>query len=455
MKLSDLERRRTAAVVAVVALLLVLQVWAFSGLPHDDAFITYRYGENCARGRGLVFNPGERVLGFTSPLHVLVAAGLHAAVGHAALPRVLAALGCAAWTAQSLVVARLLTGALERRAAWVVGALIAVGGVGSQRWVALETNLAVALSLGALALALEDRWRAAALVAGLACLARPDAGIMALLLAAYGTSRLRARMLVPGAVFLAVVLPWVVFATVYFGSPVPEPLRVKFQRTGLGEYLVHVLREGPLTLWGVEAPSAWLVAVTWLFAVAGAAVLVRRERPLGLLVAYGLLHLVSYLYLRPFRAHEWHLYPGLLVLGVCSWSCLLQIPARRFRIPGIVALLAICSVRTLAFARQYPTAYWFGARDQTYRAAGEFLRANVRPGERVAAVEVGTLGYFSDATLYDLGGLITRAPVIAARPPRPYAWLAVDSHYPSLEPEGEAPVREWTQGFPLKLYRLK
>jgi len=228
------ERKRSSLVLGVALVALVLEVRGFAGLPHDDAFIAYRYAENLALGRGMVFNPGERVLGFTSPLHVLLAAVVHPVVGHEALPRVMAGLGCVAWTAQAVVVYRLLTGALGRGAAGLVATLLLVGGAGSARWVALETNLAVALSLGALALAFEARWRTAALVVGLACLARPDAGIMAALLAGYGALRLQARVAVPAGVFVAVVLSWVVFATAYFGSAVPEPLRVKFQRTGFG-----------------------------------------------------------------------------------------------------------------------------------------------------------------------------------------------------------------------------
>jgi len=43
----------------------------------DDAFITFRYAENFAQGHGLVFNPGERVEGYTNFLWtVLVAAAI-------------------------------------------------------------------------------------------------------------------------------------------------------------------------------------------------------------------------------------------------------------------------------------------------------------------------------------------------------------------------------------------
>src|SRR4029077_7827665 len=34
----------------------------------EDSFITFRYARNLASGHGLVYNPGEHVMGFTSPL---------------------------------------------------------------------------------------------------------------------------------------------------------------------------------------------------------------------------------------------------------------------------------------------------------------------------------------------------------------------------------------------------
>ena len=40
----------------------------------DDAFISFRYAENFAAGHGLVFNPGERVEGYTTFLWVLILA---------------------------------------------------------------------------------------------------------------------------------------------------------------------------------------------------------------------------------------------------------------------------------------------------------------------------------------------------------------------------------------------
>ncbi|MEW6648986.1 MAG: hypothetical protein AB1453_02220 [Chloroflexota bacterium] len=42
----------------------------------DDTFITYRYARNIARGYGFVYNPGEGVLGTTTPLYTLLLAAI-------------------------------------------------------------------------------------------------------------------------------------------------------------------------------------------------------------------------------------------------------------------------------------------------------------------------------------------------------------------------------------------
>jgi len=69
-------------------------VWRATG-PLDDDAILYRYGANLARGLGLVFNPGERVEGYTAPPLVF----FHALVEFARVDHVLAsrALGIASY----------------------------------------------------------------------------------------------------------------------------------------------------------------------------------------------------------------------------------------------------------------------------------------------------------------------------------------------------------------------
>ena len=54
---------------------------AFASGLTDDAFISFRYARNLLEGQGLVFNPGERVEGYTNFLWVLELAALWGAFG--------------------------------------------------------------------------------------------------------------------------------------------------------------------------------------------------------------------------------------------------------------------------------------------------------------------------------------------------------------------------------------
>ena len=59
----------------------------------DDAYITFRYARNILAGNGFLYNPGERILGTTTPLYTLTLVGLGALSGGAAAPFPWLALG--------------------------------------------------------------------------------------------------------------------------------------------------------------------------------------------------------------------------------------------------------------------------------------------------------------------------------------------------------------------------
>ena len=63
--------RLAFVVPALVALLARLLTGPH---PIDDAYITFRYARNLAEGLGLVYNPGEWVLGTTTPLWAILLA---------------------------------------------------------------------------------------------------------------------------------------------------------------------------------------------------------------------------------------------------------------------------------------------------------------------------------------------------------------------------------------------
>ena len=77
-----------AAVLGLAACAIVFTV-TYQGNVVDDALISFRYAVNLVEGRGLVFNPGERVEGYTNFLWTIVLAGVYAVAGStsAMMPR--------------------------------------------------------------------------------------------------------------------------------------------------------------------------------------------------------------------------------------------------------------------------------------------------------------------------------------------------------------------------------
>ena len=67
-----MRQRTRILILSLVALaILAAGLSAFHYIP-DDTFITLRYARNVLRGKGFVFNPGERVEGYTNFLWLLI-----------------------------------------------------------------------------------------------------------------------------------------------------------------------------------------------------------------------------------------------------------------------------------------------------------------------------------------------------------------------------------------------
>lgn len=100
---------KTLASFLLLALVFVAMATRYWGLTIDDAYISARYAWNGAQGAGLVFNPGERVMGYTNLLLVLIETAVYT------------------WGGDGIVAAK-MTGLVAARAAGVawVGKVAAV-----------------------------------------------------------------------------------------------------------------------------------------------------------------------------------------------------------------------------------------------------------------------------------------------------------------------------------------
>lgn len=226
----------------------------------DDAYITFRYARNIATGVGFVYNAGERVLGTTTPAYALLLAAASRLAGFYDYPRLALLLNTLINALSFGVVLRLATRLTGLP--WVgLGAalLFAIEGRGLDFATGgMEAGFNQLAVLSTFLLLLENRTRWAAVTLGLALLIRPDGiNLAAAFFGVLGLESLRHKRPLPwveGAIFSAVVLPWVAFATAYFGNFIPQSILAKSElyRTpelmALRAFLVQLRAMWPVSL---------------------------------------------------------------------------------------------------------------------------------------------------------------------------------------------------------------
>jgi hypothetical protein len=412
----------------------------YSHIGYDDAHISLRYAVNLAAGHGLVYNPGERVFGASAPLYVLLLAAF-ARTG-LAMP-LLAGPAPLAW-------GKVLCIAADTATAWMwYGLLLRESG---SRWPGrlfalffglspfiIETTVSgmeTSLVLFAMTLGMTLAMRANATpgvkpsvdvklgaTVGLLGLVRPDALVFGgVLLAFYAAwwRRVPWRALFVAAACLA---PWYLFATHYYGSPIPNSVFAK-----VAAYNDHnpSYSRAALTLWSSIGPyrngfgAETFKWVSSLLLIIG--LLRLRAHPrLAVLPAAALAYL-AFLIVPHTLLFRWYLPPLLLplyaiaALGTAPRASGHQAPSPLLPFSPSPLLPVVLASAWLALAGH--TALWTArtalrarhiqwAEDHIRRDIGVWLRENAPAHALVAAEPIGYIGYYSGRPILDEVGLVS------------------------------------------------
>ena len=291
------------------------------------------------------------------------------------------------------------------------------------------------------------------LCAGLGLLTRIDAVLWIGPLFAYqlGEAWLKRRSL-PWRTWLTctlVLLPWVIFSTGYFGSPIPNSVTAKRNAyelppfSALGQLLPTYSNVFfVFDTFGSVATmlSGLLVLALSLFALLYA---VRRApRALPFLI-YPWLYMAFFVALNPL-IFRWYMAPPFpaLILSVFIglWAMaqpLLKASARHFAYAVVGTLGLLClftSINAWTLHPDHepdhpaPRMAWHEI-ELLYEQMGRYLHdeLGVTTGTRVASGDIGAVGYFSQATIVDTVGLVT--PELTRYYPVDPAIVADDQNY--------------------------
>ena len=406
--------------VLVGGLALWLAFKQYTGIRLEDALITFRYAENLASGRGFAYNPGEAVLGTTTPLLTLILAAVGRMFGIAAVPMAADCLLTAASLGTAALVALLILRASRNPEAALVAAALFCAHP-TTLWITMggmETPLVLLLMTSSLYAGWMGRWTLAACLLALLVITRIDGALWAGVLFIMAWAREDRRRLVwPTILGVGVVTAWMVCATLYFGSPVPQSVLAKRalgEAAGLRAYVRWDLH----ALSFIERP--WWI---WLVGVAIESAAILASGPKSLLSPFVLyppvLGIAYWLGGAPLE-FPWYAVPVTLcglVLGVCGVDRVMR--AWSARVKGEGARITLIAVATLTIAllaadlalRDYRQFVIDRAVQENEnglrRTVGEWLARATPPGATVAMEAIGYQGTYSKRRVVDLAGLIS------------------------------------------------
>jgi arabinofuranosyltransferase len=474
MSTIDLPRNRAnlynRSYQAIILLALFLFASSVRLLPGprtiDDSFITFRYARNILAGNGFVYNPGEHVLGTTTPLYTFLLTGIGLLTGGTSAPfptnaLVVNAISDGVTCVLLYLIGRRLNAPIPGLGAALVWAIapfsvtFAIGG--------LETSIFVLLTVSIVYSYITGRYSWAAFFSALALLTRPDALLLLLPEAADrfwtiisrkpSTKELNVtadtpslpmqQRKIPVGELLAFILPvgiWIIFSGVYFGSPLPHSIAAKslVYRLPPDAAFVRLLQHYATPFlehltFGTVWIAVGLVLVPFLFLVGAFRILRVTTRAWPFLV-YPWLYFIAFSIANPL-IFRWYLTPPLppLILTVLigmdsllktfksyvprhtaeSNSGTLRAIFATFTALTVVVLPVLLSLHGWVIrpdhglTRPAPEMAWYQL-EILYRQAAAKLNQEIAGHEQettVAAGDVGVLGFFTGARILDTVGL--------------------------------------------------
>jgi hypothetical protein len=421
------------------ALLLLAGMARVRSFTVDDAYISYRYARNLARGLGLVYNAGERVEGYTNFLWtVLLAGAIRLGLDPDVVAKALGALSALA----SLGLVYLLAARLRPFsnlpcvATWLLASSAVFGG---HAVFGLETALFTALVLAGAELFFREEAAApstsaapfdtapgatpgpaprlaarlplSGAVFALAALTRPEAPLyVGVLMLSLGRGLLARKNLLRGALFAAPVLAHLLWRRAYYGAWLPNTLAAK-----LGP-LDFRLQLGGDYLLGYAAHAGPALALALVAVALGVS---RRHRDL-LAVAAVTAAVGAYVALiggdwMPLFRFMAPLEPFAFLLADAAARDLFARPSRALRLALLLAVTGVLYQRASTLRRSQrmildqEAPLWAALTGGTAR----WLEDRGAPGE-IALGDIGYVGYATDYPVLDLLGLVD--PTIAALP---------------------------------------
>lgn len=444
-RIIDLIKKEKLSVIFAVASFAICISWSlYTNQIWEDFFITYQHSRNLIEGNGLVFTPGEKVHGFTSPLGVL----LPAVCGLISGPR---NYETAIWLFRLLfcIPAFTMGGILLMKCFRQDGKDFPLPAVFAGILYLLEAK-SVAFSLNGMETSLmllflawtfyiyrrgfTLHWVAAGIAWAGLMWTRPDSFIYvgAIVAAGFFFRDCKALKYIintvkAGLVTTLLYLPWFIWAWVYYGSPIPNTVIAKSALTPHQDLMAILWKalSSVISIWGQATaptyfiPSSWPPYIAWFctaFAITAFAywTFVFVNDRFGRMVSLVFFFTSFYLSSIPL-CYPWYLPPMALAGTTAVISAVSSLTDKfiKDKQQAKKTLLFFYIFMTVSFAMIIlMTGYMEKIRqtvadDGTRKQIGLWLKANTNSSDRIYLECLGYIGYFAERKMLDYPGLAT------------------------------------------------
>lgn len=376
----------------------------------DDAYITYRYARNISEGRGFVYNPGEPVLGTTTPLFTIILAVINYLVGIKIEDISIIAGALSLWVSAGVLY---LLGKKAQQENWALAiALIYLTNPFLRHFIGMESYFLLGMLLLTNYAYVSKRYGWASLLGGLLILIRYE---MVFFIALMGVHYLIAQRKLPLWLWPSSIpiLVWCIYSVSTFGSPIPLSASAKL----LTEYIPFPV--GAAAYWYsfvVEVPILFVAGIFTLVGFVGYFKKREINQPYLLLSIFGIVYFVLASFLA--GSFPWYYAPLTPLYAIAvgygikhlSQASKAQIQVKNVMQYVQIGGVGIVLISQLLFWRNSIQNYQYLTFDQRisgYQDVSDWLLENSSTTKSIAVLEIGYIGYYTNMQIIDLNGLVT------------------------------------------------
>lgn len=371
--------------VCLLALFLHVFFWNYTNYTAEDAYITYQFAKQIHTGNGFVFNTGVPIYGTTTPLFALILAGWLFVSDNIVLGSKI--IGLAAMLGGLIF---LYFSFRDKKAGLIAISIMTVSlKLIAEQTMGMETPLIFLFMAGSLWGYSKNKPYFTGLMCGLLLWTRVDTVVyVVVLLASHVYQRKEWEKFLVGTL---IYVPWIVFATLYFGSPIPHTITAKIVAYAINAppLKVHLAR----IIHYLSVPMFALVVVSILRS--------KRRNPF---LAWFFIADCLYLAYSQATFEDRYFYSLYLVAVIILSIEISNARLMAWRVILISAMLfaSINPLKTLAYYKDY----------QTYRFdvlanIGLWLNKNTPADATIQAVDMGYIPFHANRFFVDEVGLIT------------------------------------------------